>query len=239
MTLLILLLALAPVESPETRFAEGNAHFDAGAYEEARAIYHEILADGHASAGLYFNLANTYYRLDSLGRAVQYLEKARALTPDDPRVAHNLSVVRARLGIDTRPAPLPYWESGLSWMHRNVSPALLFAAGFLLFLAALGIAGWRVWTGQRTPWVRRGLLVFLPPALLLMGGAFVLSLGVGPGAQGVILQNVALGAPQPGEGAEMLEGQMVRLLDWKDGQVEVEIAGGARGWVQAADVGQI
>ncbi len=245
MLLLLVLLAPQLATPPDSLFATGNRLYDAGDYEAARQAYLDLLGQGYASAALYGNLGNTYYRLDSLPRAVQYYERGRAAEPDNVRLAHNLRMVRARLSLTDAPPPTPYWQAGWTWMHRYLPPTALFWAGFALFLAAAGVAARWAWTGQRTAWLRRGLLLLAPPALALLSLAFALSAGAGVVRHAVVLESVRLEAP-PADAATPADaeaavraGQVVRLLQRSGTRAEVLTEAGAQGWLPAQMLGEI
>ena len=238
MILLMLALLLPLQPSPDSLFAEGNARFDRGDYAGARDAYLHVLRAGQASTALYANLGNTYFRLDSLPRAVQYFEKGRALEPESPRLAHNLRITRARLALTDRPAPEPYWQSGWAWMHRHVSDRSVFFAGLVCFLGAVALSARRAWSGEGTPWLRRGLLVLAPAALALLALSFALSADAGVVRRAVVLAPTAFA--ERAEAAEALRaGQVVRILRTERDRVEVVAADGQQGWVAPSMLGEI
>lgn len=57
-------------------------------------LYKEILEAGDHSAALYYNLANSYYRLNQVGESIFYFEKARQLDPKDEDL--NINIVFAQ-----------------------------------------------------------------------------------------------------------------------------------------------
>lgn len=75
-------------------FETGNEYYRKGDYRKAIEEYQQVLALGYESPELYYNLGNCYFRLQEIGRAVLYLERARRLDPNDEDIVHNLEVVR-------------------------------------------------------------------------------------------------------------------------------------------------
>lgn len=97
--LLVLPLLLFPKQEAERDllFKQAVSAYASGDYRHALDIFHKIEAKGPVSWELYYNIANAYYRSDSLGRAIQYWEKAAMLAPSQKDVAYNLSIARDRL----------------------------------------------------------------------------------------------------------------------------------------------
>ena len=68
--------SFALAQKTETTFENANSAYNAGQFEKAVMLYKEILESGQQSAELYFNLANSYYRLNQVGESIFYFEKA-------------------------------------------------------------------------------------------------------------------------------------------------------------------
>ncbi len=64
-------------------------------YQEAIAIYTELLKGGE-SAAVYYNLANAYYRIDDITNAILYYERALRLAPGDGDIRFNLMMAREK-----------------------------------------------------------------------------------------------------------------------------------------------
>ena len=75
--------SLALGQETETTFENASSAYNAGQFEKAVMLYKEILERGRHSAELYFNLANSYYRLNQVGESIFYFEKAKQLRPKD------------------------------------------------------------------------------------------------------------------------------------------------------------
>ena len=62
--------AISTISLKEKDMAAANQAYDNGDYESAVQIYNQILSSGFDSWQLYYNLGNTYYRLDSIGKSI-------------------------------------------------------------------------------------------------------------------------------------------------------------------------
>ena len=80
-------------------FENANSAYNAGQFEKAVMLYKEILESGQHSAELYYNLANSYYRLNQVGESIFYFEKAKQLKPTDEDINVN-SAFAQNMAID-------------------------------------------------------------------------------------------------------------------------------------------
>ncbi len=86
---------------PLTLCAEGGSYRKAeklytdGDYESALTIYKQMASQGEG-AELYYNMANCYYRMDSIPQALLWYERAYLLNPGDPDIRYNLQYVRTK-----------------------------------------------------------------------------------------------------------------------------------------------
>ena len=231
--------ALAQPDSLAHRFESANAAYAQGQYTRAIDEYQAILNAGHASGALYYNLGNAYVRLDQLGEAIRYYEKARRLRPGDPRVDHNLEQARRRAGV--YPGVLP--PRGLAGLVQGWSPLALFVAGWLLLGSGLAVAV--VWTtpGRTGSW--RHPLVWGPVAggLLLVAGALGTSVLQSQEKRAVVVAKQAplRAAPTPTAVSDttLPEGTMLVVGDRRAQWAEVRLADGTVGWVPARALGDI
>ncbi len=72
----------------------GNQYYLDGKYEMAAQSYKSIIDSGYASAELYYNLGNAYYKSHDITMALVNYERARILKPNDPEINHNLDIAR-------------------------------------------------------------------------------------------------------------------------------------------------
>jgi len=97
--ILILLLLVPKVFWAQSAFEEGNKFYGKENYQQAISSYESVLATGKQSAELYFNLANSYYKLHKVAPAIYNYEKALLLNPNDTEIKTNLEFAR-KMAID-------------------------------------------------------------------------------------------------------------------------------------------
>ena len=72
---------------------EANNLYRDGRFKEAFAIYDSLVSSGVRNPYLYYNLANTYYRLGKRGYALLYYLKAFYYIPYDEDLSHNIKLL--------------------------------------------------------------------------------------------------------------------------------------------------
>ena len=246
----LLLLALgaalpagaAPPDSLDRIYEQATAAYQQGQYARAVDRYRDVLETGYASGALYYNLGNAYVRLDRLGPAIRYYEKARRLWPNDPRLRHNLEQARRRAGVyperlgegppQTLADLVQAWPAGL----LLGGGALLLGGG--LVAAVVGTRpdrpdGWRrpvVWGP-----VAGGLLL----AAAALGISYVQSLR---GRAVVVADTVAVRTAPNAEAAAdttLPEGALVEVRRRPASWRAVRLADGTTGWVPARALGDV
>lgn len=75
----------------EENFNNGITFYNEGRYLEAIDEFKLIIENGEHSAALYFNLGNSYYKINDLANSIYHYEKALKLMPNDSDVLNNLS----------------------------------------------------------------------------------------------------------------------------------------------------
>lgn len=73
----------------EESFAEGNDSYEKGEYDKAVSEYKKILDKGYENGGVYYNIANAYFKTGSLGRAILNYERAFLFMPRSSDLAVN------------------------------------------------------------------------------------------------------------------------------------------------------
>lgn len=234
--------ARAQVAAAVQQFDEGNRQYLEGNYAAAVDAYQKALAAGYASDLLFYNLGNAYYRLDEFGQAIRYYEKARRMMPENRQLAHNLSIVRARLADQFSQVPAPFWRVWWRKVVAGVGAWGLFFGGFVFYLIAAGLWGYRIRRGTRNPWRRRALAVSAVLGAVLLTAAFAASLG-GEARRGVVVADRVDLRAEPNETAEservIHEGVVVDVTATEGEWVKVRLPNGVDGWLRARALADI
>ena len=114
-----------------------------GLYREAAALYEQILGRGFEHSDIYYNLGNTYYKLNDLGRAILSYRRAQLTRPSDPDLAANIRTAKAKI-IDDEPDRRPpellrtllfwYYDWSLGLLAKLALASYLFLCGAICVL---------------------------------------------------------------------------------------------------------
>ncbi|MGG6229456.1 SH3 domain-containing protein [Tenacibaculum sp. SDUM215027] len=96
-------------------FLSANSLYKEGKYEEAIKLYEQIEDENLISSEVYYNLANSYYKLNKIAPTIYNYEKALQLDPLNEDAKNNLIIAR-RLTLD-RIEALP--KSVLQKFNKN------------------------------------------------------------------------------------------------------------------------
>jgi tetratricopeptide (TPR) repeat protein len=108
-------------QAARDRLDEAVTLEEEGRFNEAVALYREILADKPDDAHAWFNLGNALYALDHLSESKSAYERSLAAEPNDSAVWNNLGVVLADLGLLARARQC--WRRALCLEPENLLAA--------------------------------------------------------------------------------------------------------------------
>lgn len=127
-------------------FNQANGLYQKNDYQKAADLYQKLVDEGYEGTALYYNLGNSYYKLNKIGYAILNYERALRLSPGDEDIQHNLALANSRT-ID-KPDSLPqfflfqWWESllalfsltGWTWSAYFFYILLLISIGIFFFI---------------------------------------------------------------------------------------------------------
>ena len=226
-------------------FANSNQAYQEGNYRLAADGYESILKSGNVfSKELFFNLGNTYFRLNQIGLSVLNYERALRLDPSDADIQQNLVVARARVSDDIEPITSVFF---IRWWQniRGTFPADTWATFglFFLWLSAAGFAFWLLdKERQRKKYGFITGLVALPLSILMFllaqSSATVMKTPLGI----VVTHETAL-KNAPDQNATTVytlhEGLKIEILDKIGSMTKVKLPNGEDGWLPSTDVEKI
>lgn len=241
-TRLFLMILLAIVTGASVRAAAVSSAFDdasklyeQGRFADAATAFERILQTGQASAALYFNLGNAWFKSGQLGRAISYYRLAEQLAPRDPDIRANLQFARNNVsGGATRPADR--WRRWTGRLTLNEWTALATGALWLWFvLLALG---------RLRPALRKSLRGYTATA-----GAVTGLLAVGLAMAGydrlvvrraIVINRESVVRYGPLEESQSFytarDGAELTVGDQQNGWIEVTDAAGRKGWLRRDQV---
>ncbi|RLC48999.1 MAG: hypothetical protein DRH57_01020 [Candidatus Cloacimonadota bacterium] len=94
---LIIFIIISTVRLSAISISEANELYKEQKYEQARDIYLQLVQKDVKNSKLFFNLGNTYFKLQKYGKARLYYEKARKLSPNDKDILYNIQFIKQYL----------------------------------------------------------------------------------------------------------------------------------------------
>ena len=238
----VLLMLLLPLGAQAVTKAEADSAYAQGHYQQAITDYQALLKQG-ASADLYYNLGNAYYRSENITQAVLNYERALLLSPGDRDIRFNLQLARSKTIDKIVPESEMFF---ITWYHALVN--LMSVDGWArtaIFSLALVIVLSLVYLFSQPVWLRKIgffggitlLVVFVlanvfasqqKQSLIHRKGAIVMSPSVTvkstPAANGTDLFIL-----HEGTKVTITDGSM---RDWK----EIRLADGKEGWIESKKI---
>ena len=223
---------------------KGNYFYTKKVYDSAAQCFEKIAAGKPSTPEVYYNLGNTYYRLNKVGLAVLNYERALRINPDYKEAKENLMLAQNRIANHIAEVPeiffLRWWQA----LTRQDKASTWAVYGAILFIAAMVILTLKRFkksvAGEMTGRVV-AILGFCWMVTLLLGFVAAGRLGKSTGA--VVMLNDTPLNPSDSRNlkavCQMPEGTVLTILQEKDNLLQVRIPDGRTGWVQATVVERI
>jgi len=119
---IFILLSFSIQAQSDALFNTATEAYNKADYNTAIESYLQIIEAGQHSSELYFNLGNSYYKLNKVGPSIYYYEKALLLKPNDSEILNNLAYAQNMTldAIEVMP------ETGLSKIYNDIIGFLSF-----------------------------------------------------------------------------------------------------------------
>jgi len=238
----ILLITVIGYAQGEALFNRATEAYNAGDYQKAIDNYLEILEDGQHSAELYYNLGNTYYKLNQIAPSIYYYEKALLLKPNDVEITNNLAYAQNMTldAIDTMP------ETGLSKIYQNVVGFLSFdqwayvGVVFMVLFVLLYIAFYYFRYSSRKRIAFITSIITLLICIVSVVFAFVQYNKFKADRPAIVFANESSVKSEPNKRSQeafaLHEGTKVNVLDELNDWKKIRIADGTTGWIPSEDI---
>lgn len=95
------LFAQNDLENINNIFKNANDLYNQGMYIEANNLYLNLISSNVVSKDLYYNLASSYYEINSNGYAVLWYERALNIAPFDKEIKNNINKITERKDYDS------------------------------------------------------------------------------------------------------------------------------------------
>jgi tetratricopeptide (TPR) repeat protein len=239
--IIFLLLFFVPVINfgfdSGVKFKEANNFYNIGNYKNAAQIYEELLNEGYREAVVYYNLGNSYFRLNKIPQAILNFERARILDPLDDGTVFNLKLANLKIVDKFEPVPklffIEWYENFIDYTNSNTWAFIFLVFFWFTFIL---LSGFALFSAAET---RKKLFRFTLLALIFSIGsiyfAFKTYNSENERLNAIIFNPSVYVKSAPDLGATDLfilhEGTKVRILDRVNNWIEIKIENGNVGWI--------
>ncbi len=228
---------------PADLFAKANENYEKKHYSDAQLQYQQLVDAGYSSKELFYNLANTYFKLKKFGYAVYYYEKAKQLNPNDEDILYNLELTQLYLKdkIITPPEFILYDISKkILYLLSMETWAILSLTGWFTLAGIFLIRKLRPAQGRLFSLLFRGTIILF----LFCSVNFVINVYVQERIrEAVILSSVSDVRSEPDNSGSVLfilhEGAMVQIRSERNDWIEIRLKDGKIGWIRKDDAGAL
>ena len=213
-------------------FNQGNLFYKQGDYKKAIDAYEGVLQKGLESGPLYYNLANSYFKNNQLGKAVANYLKAKRLMPRDSDLYFNYKYALS-LVADDSPAASKLWVSWLQQFSQSISRDEFVK----LLLAIYVLSGLVYLSGLFLKWPKKYNMLLSAAfgvMLILLAAAFVYKINLEKGMAVILKETEAKFEPRRSATThfKLAEGTQVSWQEQQGEWVKVKRRDGKLGWVE-------
>ena len=122
--------------------AQADSAYINNDFASAVYLYENILANQGESADIYYNLGNSYFKMDNIAKAIVNYEKALVLNPADGDIRFNLELAQSKTVDKVTPMSeifLVTWMKNLTDLMSEKGWAKMGITTFILMLSMLAL----------------------------------------------------------------------------------------------------
>ena len=238
----LLIISNSLLAQTDSLFAKANKLYQQEKYVEALELYKEIEENKIQSDKLFYNIANTNYKLNKVAPAIYYYEKALLINPNYVDAKFNLKFAKQMAIDNIEPLPKTFSQKFSTsiiqqlayntWAWLAVSFSLLFAVLFLLYHFSYNSRS------KRFYFVSSIISVFLVFIILTFAYQNYNTVKTNKLAIVYAQQTDVKSAPTMSSeiSFELHEGSKVQIIESLDSWVKIKIADGKIGWMLVDDL---
>lgn len=234
-----------PALGNEQIWDEANTAYVNANYPRAIELYHSIEDQGLASAKLYYNMGNAYFKTDDMGHAILYYNKALRLSPGDQDIRYNLDVANSYTKDRIQVVPELFLTRWIRSVRQTIS-GNAWAVLSLVFFAVMLVAVMAYMLVNSLLFRKIGFFATIVSLLLfVITTSFAVTErrhATSPTEAIVMRASVSVKAAPEKNSTDMFvlhEGTKVRVGNSVEGWIEVTIADGNKGWLEERTIEMI
>lgn len=242
LTFILVIFSFSVQAQNDALFNKATDAYNSADYNTAIESYLAIIETGQHSSELYFNLGNSYYKLNQIAPSIYYYEKALLLKPNDAEIINNLGYAQnmALDAIELMP------ETGLSKIYNDITRQLSFdqwgyaAVIFVILFVLLYIAFYYLEyaTQKRIAFITSLLSLVL--AVVSVVFAVLQYSDFKADKPAIVFDDEIKVTSEPNKKSQTVftlhEGTKVNVLEELKGYKKIRIADGQTGWLNSESI---
>ena len=223
---------------------EANELYKNEKYQEAIFTYKKVIDNGYEAAELYYNIGNAYFKINKLGYAILYYEKAKLLAPNNKKNNQNLKFAQSFINNDIKNIPEFFVKKAV--MQIIISKSSNFWAFLSIFLFIFGITFLILFLFFKKNQFKK-LVFFIAILLLITSGSFVvfsykMKKFSSENKQAIVVKNATMNSSPEFDSEDLYilpEGIKVSILNKSDDWYEIKLSNGKIGWLTTENIEKI
>ena len=126
-----------------------NKQYSEGLYTKAIENYQKVIDKGYTSSELFFNLGNSYFKMNDLPSSILFYERARRLAPNDDDIQFNLKIANSRIPDKIEKVPELFFKQWWNSFYNMFSVNNWAKITILMFVISLVFIGVFILSKQR------------------------------------------------------------------------------------------
>ncbi len=218
-------------------FKKGVEFFKNEEYSKATIVFEQLIDDGYKNFEIYYNLGNSYFRMNKISLAILNLERAKKLSPSDEDNNFNLKIANLKIVDKYEPLPklffIQLYEDFLGIFYSGTWAVIFVVAVWFLclsiatimFFSGVSVRKFAVWIG-----ILSILLILISSFFSYKSYKNEISLNSGI----IFNESVYIKSSPDNNSADLFilhEGTKVKILDEVGDWCEIKIENGNVGWL--------
>jgi len=224
---------------------KANKAYTAGSYTTAADLYNKVVVAGYEAPELFYNLGNTYFKMNDYAHAILWYERAKRLNPGNEDIDFNLNVANTKISDKIEPLPELFYKRWFNGVLQLFSVDAWATIGIVLFIAGLlagvlYLASHILILRKIGFWSAFGLLFLAIFFLIFAWSSYIFTKST---TEAIVFAPTITVKSSPDDKSTDLfvvhEGTKVRLIDNINGWYEIRIANGSVGWLPLTSLEKI
>lgn len=226
----------------EASFEEGNGLYQEKKYDEAIEKYKSITDAGLESAALYYNMANAYFKMNQLSKAILNYERAARLAPNDDDIRQNLNIANEATIDRFETLPEPMIKTAYTSIFKAFQPGTWGVLALVFLMIMLIGTYFYLYSSLRRQGFAVGIFSLLL-GLISLWLAYAHLNNLQNYRPGIVTATSTYVKSGPGEKAEdvfiLHEGTKATVTEFYDNWKKIKLPDGKIGWISAKDIVEI